>query len=136
MVSQTRGQSNRSSNKAEASTSQTISAGTPPNIVDPREPGPVTELGAADGNKATNPNKNHGSDVSNDSESRNSDTNVALDKQIAHATRTQDRLLKQCQLENINQEIKALEQENRPGSNVRLTPNPPIKIYSIGSKRP
>ena len=29
-----------------------------------------------------------------------------------------------------------MEQENRPGSDVGLTPNPPIKIHSTGSKRP
>ena len=113
MVSQTRGQLNRSSNEAGASTSQTMSAGNPPNIVDPIEPGHVSEREVADGNKATNPNKTHGSDEpdsSDESKSDDSNNRIALDEQIARATQTRDRLQKQRQLENINQEIAALEQ--------------------------
>ena len=64
-----------------------MSAGNPSNIVDPLEPGHVTELRAADGNKATNPNNIHGSDNSDDSESDESDTPMTLDKQTACATR-------------------------------------------------
>ena len=111
MVFQMQEQSNCSSDKAGASTSQMMSEGNSSNIVDPLKPGHLTELGAADGNKATNPNETLGSDNSDESKS-GSDTPMALDEQIAHATQTQDRLLKQRQLENINQKIKVLEQEH------------------------
>ena len=103
-----------------------MSAGNPSNIVDTIEP---------DGNEATNPNKTHESnepDSSDESESDNSNIRMALDKQIAQATQTRDRLRKQCQLENINQEIAALEQGHRAESNVEL--NPPIKVHTAGSK--
>ena len=136
MVSRTRGQSNRSSDKAGASTSQTMSEGNLPNIVDPIKPGHVSEREVADGNDATNPDKTRGSDESDSSdESESDDSNIrmALDEQIAQATQTRDRLRKQRQLENINQEIAALEQGHRAGSDVE--PNPPIKIYATGSKR-
>ena len=137
MVSRTRGQSNRSSNEAGASTSQTMSAGNPPNIVDPIKPGHVSERKVADGNNATNPDETCGSDESDSSdESKSDDSNIrmALDEQIAQATQTRDRLRKQRQLENINKEIAALEQGHRAESNVKL--NPPLKIYATGSKRP
>ena len=57
-----------------------MSASNSLNIVDQLEPGHVTELGAADNNKATNPNDTHGFD--------NSDTPMALDEQIVRATWT------------------------------------------------
>ena len=59
---------------------------------------------------------------------------MALDEQIAQATQTRDRLRKQRQLENINQEIIALEQGHRAESDIK--PNPPIEIHATGSKRP
>ena len=59
---------------------------------------------------------------------------MALDEQIAQATQTQDRLQKQRQLENINQEIAALEQGHQAESDVES--NPPLEIHAIGSKRP
>ena len=63
-----------------------MSEGNPPNIVVLLEPGHVMECGAADGNKATNPNNTHESDDSDKSESNdNLDTLMALDKQIARA---------------------------------------------------
>ena len=137
MVSQTRGQSNCSSDEAGASTSQTMSAGNPPNIVDPIEPGHVSEREVDDGNNATNPDETRGSDESDSSdESESDDSNIrmALDEQIAQATQTQDRLQKQRQLENINQEIAALKQGHRAESDVE--PNPPIEIHATGSKCP
>ena len=137
MVSQTQRQSNRSSDEAGASTSQTMSADNPPNIVDPIKPDHVSEREVADGNDATNPDETRGSDESDSSdESESDDSNIrmALDEQIAQATQTRDRLQKQRQLENINQEIAALEQGHRAESDVE--PNPPLKIYVTGSKRP
>ena len=137
MVSRTRGQSNRSSDEAGASTSQTISEGNPPNIVDPIKPSYVLERKVVDGNEATNPNKTHGSDKpdsSDESESGDSNICMALNEQIARATQTQDCLRKQRQLENINQEIVALEQGHQAESDVE--PNPPIKIHTTGLKRP
>ena len=59
---------------------------------------------------------------------------MALDEQIAQATQTQDRLQKQRQLENINQEIAALKQGHRAESDVEL--NPSLEIYAKGLKRP
>ena len=94
------------------------------------------ELGAADGNKATNPNNTHGSDDSDESESDDLETSMALDKQITRATQTRDCLLKQRQLENINQQIKALEQGHQADSNGGPMSNPPIEIHTTGSKRP
>ena len=105
MVSQTRGQLNRSSNEAGASTSQTMSAGNPPNIVDPIEPGHVSEREVADGNDAINLDKTRRfdeSDSSDESKSDDSNIRIALDEQIAQATQTRDLLQKQRQLENIN----------------------------------
>ena len=137
MVSQTRGQSNRSSDKAGASTSQMMSAGNLLNIVDPIKPGHVSERKVGDSNDATNPDETRGSDKSDSSdESKSDDSNIrmALDEQIAQATQTRDRLQKQHQLENINQEIAALEQGHRAESDVK--PNSPLKIYATGSKRP
>ena len=137
MVSQTRGQSNCSSDEAGVSTSQTMSEGNPPNIVDPIEPGHVSERKVDDGNDATNPDETRGpdeSDSSNESESDDSKIRMALDEQIAQATQTQDRLQKQRQLENINQEIAALKQGHRAESDVE--PNPPIEIHATGSKCP
>ena len=89
MVSQTRGQSNRSSDEARASTSQTMLVGNPPNIVDPIESSHVSELEIANGNGATNPDETRGSDASDSSdksESDDSNIRMALDKQIAQAT--------------------------------------------------
>ena len=134
MVSQTRGQLNRSSNKAGASTSQTMSAGNPPNIVDPIEPGHVSERKVANGNKATNPDETREPDEPDESD--DSDVPMALDEQIARATETRDCLLKQRQLDNINQEINALERGHRAESDVKLIPNPLLEIHAIGSKRP
>ena len=108
-----------------------MSAGNPPNIVDPIEPSYISERKVADGNNAINLNK---SDSSDKSESDNSNIRMSLDKQITQATQTQDRLQKQCQLKNINQEIAALEQGHRAEFDVK--PNPPLKIYVTGSKRP
>ena len=80
-----------------------MSADNPPNIVDPIEPGHVSEREIADGNDATNPDETLGSDESDSSdESDNSNIRMALDEQIAQATQTRDRLQKQRQLENIN----------------------------------
>ena len=90
-MSQTRGQSNRSSNEAGASTSQTILAGNPPNIVDPIESGHVSEREVSNGNDATNLDETRGSDESESSdESKSDDSNIhmALDEQIAQATQT------------------------------------------------
>ena len=137
MVSQTRGQLNRSSDEAGASTSQMMSAGNPLNIVDPIKPGHVSERKVGDSNDATNPDETRGSDKSDssdESESDNSNIRMALDEQIAQATQTRDRLQKQRKLENINQEIAALEQEHRAESDVK--PNSPLEIYATGSKRP
>ena len=137
MVSQIRGQLNRSSDKAGASTSQTMSAGNPSNIVDPIEPGHILEREVANGNDATNPDKTRRSDESDSSEeSESDDSNIcmALDEQIAQATQTRDCLRKQRQLENINQEIAALEQGHRAESDVE--PNPPLEIHATGLKRP
>ena len=137
MVSRIRGQSNRSSDEAGASTSHTMSEGNPSNIVDPIESGHVLEREIANKNDATNPDKTRGSDESDSSDkSESDDSNIcmALDKQIAQATRTRDRLRKQRQLENINREIAALEQGHRAGSDVKL--NPPLETYATGSKRP
>ena len=137
MVSQTRGQSNRSSDEARASTSQTMLVGNPPNIVDPIESGHVSERKIANGNGATNPDETHGSDASDSSdESESDDSNIrmALDEQIAQATQTRDRLRKQRQLENINREIAALEQGHQAESDVE--PNPPLETHATGSKRP
>ena len=107
MVSRTQGQLNCSSDEARASTSQTMSADNQPNIVDLLE--------VANGNETTNPNEIHGSDEPDSfDKSKSDDSNIcmALDKQIARATQTRDRLQKQSQLENINQEIVAPEQEH------------------------
>ena len=137
MVSQTQGQSNCSNDEAGASTSQTMSEGNPPNIVDPIESGHVSEREIANSNNATNPNKTRGSDESDSSDkSEFDDSNIrmALDKQTAQATQTQDRLRKQRQLENINREIDALEQGHRAESDVK--PNPLLEIHATGSKRP
>ena len=137
MVSQTRGQSNRSSDEARASTSQTMSIGNPPNIVDPIESGYVSGREIANGNGATNPDETRGSDASDSSdESESDDSNIrkALDKQIAQATQTRDRLQKQRQLEIINREIAALEQGHRAESD--FEPNPPLETHATGSKRP
>ena len=114
-----------------------MSAGNPPNIVDPIEPGHVSELEVADGNDATNLDETRGSDESDSSdefESDNSNIRMALYEQIAQATQTRDRLQKQCQLENINQEIAALEQGHRAESNVE--PNLLLEVHSTRSKLP
>ena len=114
-----------------------MSAGNPPNIVDPIESGYVSELKISNGNNATNPDKTRGSDEfdsSDESESDDSNIRMALDEQIAQATQTRDRLRKQRQLENINREIAALEQGHRAGSNVE--PNPLLETHATGSKRP
>ena len=58
--------------------SQTMSAGNPSNIVDPPGSGHVLER------EVTNADETHGSDESDDD---NSDVPMALDKQIACATR-------------------------------------------------
>ena len=84
MVSQTRGQSNRSSDEARASMSQTIPVGNPSNIVDPIESGHVLEREIANGNGATNPDETRGSDASDSSdgsESDDSNIRMALDEQ-------------------------------------------------------
>ena len=137
MVSRTQVQSNRSSNKAGASTSQTILEGNPPNIVDPIESGHVSECKVTNGNDATNPDetcRSDESDSSDESECDDSNIHMALDEQIAQATQTRDRLRKQRQLENINWEIAALEQGHRAESNVK--PNPPLETHATGSKHP
>ena len=63
-----------------------MSAGNPLNIVDPIEPGHVSECKAANGNAATNPDKTRKfdeSDSSDKSESDDSNICMALDEQIA-----------------------------------------------------
>ena len=137
MVSRTQGQSNCSSDEAEASTSQTMSASNPPNIVDPIKPGHVSERKVADGNDATNPDETRRSDESDSSdksESDDSNIRMTLEKQIAQATQTRDCLQKQRQLENINQEIAALEQGHQAESDIKL--NPSLEIHATGLKRP
>ena len=114
-----------------------MSEGNPPNIVDPIKPGHVSEREVADGNDATNPDETRRSDESDSSdksESDDSNIRMTLEEQIAQATQTRDRLQKQRQLENINQEIAALEQGHRAESDIK--PNPSLKIYATGSKRP
>ena len=112
-------------------------ASNPPNIVDLIELGHVSKREVVNGNDATNPDKTCGSDESDSSdESESDDSNIymALDEQIVQATQTRDRLQKQRQLENINQEIAALEQGHRAESDVE--PNPPLKIHATRSKCP
>ena len=101
MVTTTRSQSQRTRNGAGSSNSH-IMSGEQPQIVDLNEPGHVSDVDS-EGQRQSTPAS--GDDVAD----------LTLNERLAQATQRRDQLLKRRQLDDINEEINALQRGEPPG---------------------
>ena len=101
MITTTRSQSQRTRNGAGSSNSHTMS-GEQPQTVDLNEPGHVSDVDSEDQRQSTPAS---GDDVAD----------LILNERLIQATQRRDQLLKRRQLNNINEEINAL-QRGKPSN--------------------